>query len=260
MSDELMHMLERVKRGELDPRAAAEEVRRHLAEPMGFATIDHDRARRCGAAEVIFAAGKTAEQVVAIAHAIRSRHPVVLITRATAEQVAALRQSFDAKEIVVGSRGTTVMVGTPAPVEHAAPIPILTAGTSDEAVAEEAELTVRAMGHVAHRISDVGVAGLHRLGARLPELRGAAVIVCIAGMEGALPSVVGGLVDVPVIAVPTSVGYGAAMGGLAALMGMLTSCASGVTVVNIDNGFGAAYSACLINRRATKRDPHAKHG
>ncbi|MCE9589409.1 MAG: nickel pincer cofactor biosynthesis protein LarB [Planctomycetes bacterium] len=256
MDEALGHILRQVQEGTLAPGEAAERVRRHLAEPMGFATIDHDRSRRCGAAEVVFAAGKTPEQVVAIARAIRARHPVALVTRAGVEHVAAMRQSFDAAELTVGSRAGTVMVGAPTPVEHAAPIPIITAGTSDESVAEEAELTVRAMGQTPHRINDVGVAGLHRLNARLPELREAAVIVCIAGMEGALPSVVGGLVDVPVIAVPTSVGYGAALGGIAALLGMLTSCASGVTVVNIDNGFGAAYTACMINRRAAKRSSH----
>jgi NCAIR mutase (PurE)-related protein len=148
--------------------------------------------------------------------------------------------------------GNTALVGRPEPVCDR-PIPIVTAGTSDLPVAEEAAVTCRALGHVANSIHDVGVAGVHRLFGRLDEIRQGNVIIVVAGMEGALPSVIGGLVDVPVIAVPTSVGYGASFGGIAALLGMLNSCASGVTVVNIDNGFGAALAACNINRLVEKR-------
>jgi NCAIR mutase (PurE)-related protein len=253
MNDALHDILEQVRAGSLDPAEAGKRIRERSAQPLGFATVDHDRAHRCGSAEVIYAAGKTPAQVVAIARAVRQRHPVALITRAAAEHVAAVREAFASDKVEVGSRAGTVLVGEPPEATGVRLIPIITAGTSDEPVAEEAELTCKALGHPPRRISDVGVAGLHRLGNRLSELRDANVIVCIAGMEGALPSVVGGLVDVPVIAVPTSVGYGAAFGGIAALLGMLTSCASGVSVVNIDNGFGAAYNACLINRVAARK-------
>jgi hypothetical protein len=174
----------------------------------------------------------------------RSGH--ALVTRADEEQAGAVERTF--ARVMRGSRATTLLVGDP-PAAAGTPIPIVTAGTSDEPVAEEVELTARAMGQSTMRINDVGVAGLSRLVARIEQMRRTGVIVCIAGMEGALPSVVGGLVSVPVVAVPTSVGYGAAFGGVAALLGMLTSCAAGVTVVNIDNGFGAAYAATLIQRQ-----------
>ncbi len=223
-------------------------LREQAAQPLGYATIDHLRGKRCGAAEVIYAQGKTAPQVVAIAESILGREGAVLITRCDAAQLDALAARFDAMPMQVGERQGTALIGTPPPAKEPA-IAIVTAGTSDQAIAEEAELTCVAHGRAVVRISDVGVAGLHRLGTHLGKLREAAAIICIAGMEGALPSVVGGLVDVPVIAVPTSVGYGAAFDGLAALLGMLTSCASGVTVVNIDNGFGAAHAACLIAAR-----------
>jgi len=231
---------------------AAAQIRRLVPQPtesLPDASIDHDRARRCGHAEVIYAPGKTAEQVVRIARSLRARNGSVLISRSRPEQADALVAAFADTPIEVGRRCGTVILGTPPPPDPARPaIPIITAGTSDLPIAEEAELTCKALGHATRAINDVGVAGVHRLTERLGELADSRVIVCIAGMEGALPSVVGGLVGVPVIAVPTSVGYGAAFDGLAALLGMLTSCASGVTVVNIDNGFGAAYSACLINR------------
>lgn len=253
MDHRLAEILERVKAGDLAPEQAGAMVEGLSAEPLGFATVDHARRRRCGAAEVVFAAGKTAAQVVAIVRAIRSRQPAALVTRATPEHRAAMQVELAGETIVMGTRGGTVLVGRPEEVTGVPPIPIVTAGTSDEPVAEEAELTCRAMGQPALRVNDVGVAGLHRLGARLHEFRRANVIICIAGMEGALPSVVGGLVDIPVIGVPTSVGYGAALGGVTPLLGMLTSCASGVSVVNIDNGFGAAYTACLINRLTLRR-------
>jgi len=218
--------------------------------PLDFATPDHDRARRCGHGEVIFGAGKTPEQTVAITRALRDGgQGCVLITRAGPEQVAALRDTFG-DTVEAGLLSGTVMVGRGASA-YDTPIPVVCAGTSDLPVAEEVAMTCRALGHRVHAINDVGVAGLHRLMARQGELKGNAIVV-IAGMEGALPSVVGGLVDVPVIAVPTSVGYGASFGGVSALLGMLNSCASGVTVVNIDNGFGAAYAACQINRRVVE--------
>ena len=222
------------------------------AKPLtaAFATVDHDRARRCGVGEVIFGAGKTAEEVVAIASELRDHgQGCVLITRATPMHFAAVEQAFrkDSVPVAVGSRGGTIMIGE-AERYGTIPIPIVTAGTSDLAVAEEAAMTCRALGYEARPINDVGVAGVHRLMSRVDELKIGGALIVIAGMEGALPSVVGGLVDVPVIAVPTSVGYGASFGGLSALLGMLNSCASGVTVVNIDNGFGAAFAACQINR------------
>lgn len=253
MADPILDILQQVESGGLDPIRAAEALRRQAGQPLGFATVDHDRKARCGVAEVIFAQHKTAQQVVAIAEAILASHTgeaFSLVTRASTAQIEALEARFSPeREVLVGARSGTVLIGTPPQPDAAArAIPIVAAGTSDDAVAEEAELTCRALGQRALRINDVGVAGLHRLGARLDQLRDAAVVICIAGMEGALPSVVGGLVAVPVIAVPTSVGYGAAFGGLAALLGMLTSCSAGVVVVNIDNGFGAAYAASLINK------------
>jgi len=251
---QIAELLEQVRAGQLPVEDAVGRLRTvtaPAAERLDDATIDHDRARRCGFAEVIYAPGKTAEQVVRLARSLRARHGCVLISRARDQQIEAVRNAFDGDPLEVGSLcGTMILGAPPSPADTAVTIPIVTAGTSDQRVAEEAALTCKALGHATTRINDVGVAGVHRLIERMNELRGVRVIVCIAGMEGALPSVVGGLVDCPVIAVPTSVGYGAAFDGLAALLGMMTSCASGVTVVNIDNGFGAAYSACMINRVA----------
>lgn len=244
-------VLDRVREGSLSVEDAVAQVRgwSGRAGRMPDATIDHDRARRCGFPEVVYAPGKTAEQVARIARELHGRNDHVLISRADAGQTDAVRAAFAGQPVEVGPRCGSIIVGDPPAPDPGAPaIPIVAAGTADQPVAEEAAMTCAALGHAARSIMDVGVAGVHRLMDRLDELAGCRVIVCIAGMEGALPSVVGGLVDVPVIAVPTSVGYGAAFDGLAALLGMLTSCASGVTVVNIDNGFGAAYSACLINR------------
>ncbi|MEM9882889.1 MAG: nickel pincer cofactor biosynthesis protein LarB [Planctomycetota bacterium] len=216
------------------------------------ATLDHGRARRCGHAEVVYAAGKTAEDVVGITcELLAAGQPAVLLTRCPPEHVTALNKAFASEGVEVGRRSGTVIVGTP-PLRSATPIPIVTAGTSDLAVAEEASMTCRALGFTPQAINDVGVAGVHRVLERADELRRGSCVVVVAGMEGALPSVVGGLVDVPVIAVPTSVGYGASFGGVSALLGMLNSCASGVTVVNIDNGFGGAYAACQIERVAMR--------
>lgn len=211
--------------------------------------MDHGRAQRCGAAEVIFGQGKTVDQVVAIAGAILAKQPAVLITRLRADHFKAVREAFAEVPQQAAERSGALLLGTPrCTAPDATPIPILVAGTSDLPVAEEAALTCIAHGQVPRVIADVGVAGLHRLLSQLDALREARVVIVVAGMEGALPSVVGGLVDVPVIAVPTSVGYGSSFGGVTALLGMLNSCASGVTVVNIDNGFGAGYAASLINR------------
>jgi hypothetical protein len=249
----IVSLLEQVQAGSLSPEAAASQLHAMQAQPLGFATLDHHRASRCGSSEVIYAAGKTAAQVVAISQALLEKHESVLITRTDAEQVAALESTYadTTTAIEVGSLSGTVLLGTPPKVyEQAEPIPIVTAGTSDLPVAEECAMTCKAMGQPFEAINDVGVAGLHRIIGKAEAIRKGNVVVVVAGMEGALPSVVGGLVDKPVIAVPTSVGYGASFGGIAALLGMLNSCASGVTVVNIDNGFGAGLAASRINKLA----------
>lgn len=229
-----------------------------------FATVDHDRASRCGHGEVIYAAGKLPREVVAIAkELLDAGQPCVLATRCDAEQVAAVRDAFASTyDLDIGERSGAVIVGRPHTESSAgaSDIPIVTAGTSDMKVAEEAAMTCRALGFGVREINDVGVAGVHRVLKRADELRSGSCVIVVAGMEGALPSVVGGLVDVPVIAVPTSVGYGASFGGLSALLGMLNSCASGVTVVNIDNGFGAAYAACQIERMVRRAAEGAKRG
>lgn len=251
MAESIEQILEKVCDGRLTVADAAAALSTQAAQPLGFATIDHDRAARCGFAEVIFAEGKTPAQVAQIAGAIVARSGAVLVTRADSEHVRAVRAALGDRPIATDDRQRTLLIGSPPPCDEGLSIAIITAGTSDQPVADEAQLTCRAMGVSTVRINDVGVAGLQRLGAKLDVVREAAVVICIAGMEGALPSVIGGLVDVPVIAVPTSVGYGAAFDGLAALLGMLTSCASGVVVVNIDNGFGAAHAACLMVRKMT---------
>ncbi|QQE10803.1 nickel pincer cofactor biosynthesis protein LarB [Planctomycetota bacterium] len=257
---DLKSILKQLKNGEINEDAAAEKLTamglglkgEKLSGASGHqdVMVDHDRKQRCGAAEVIYAEGKTAEQVVRIAKAIREKDDVVLITRADREQYEAVRDAFEGEVIEHADRCGTILVGE-VKEKVGGVVPIVTAGTSDMPVAEEAVLTVKAMGLEARLIGDVGVAGLHRLMGRMDELGGddVGVVVVVAGMEGALPSVVGGLVDVPVIAVPTSVGYGASFGGVAALLGMLNSCASGVVVVNIDNGFGAGYAAAMIAKQ-----------
>jgi NCAIR mutase (PurE)-related protein len=228
-----------------------DEAERRLAwtpfETLDFASVDHHRALRQGFPEVVFGQGKTPEQIAAIAERIAGRGDGVLVTRVSPEAADALRFSFPRVEI--SELGRTAWIAPDEIVERRTrgTILVVTAGTSDLPVAEEAAVTARAFGNPVERLTDVGVAGLHRLLAQGEKLRSAAVVIVVAGMEGALPSVVGGLVSAPVIAVPTSVGYGASFGGVAALLGMLNSCASGVTVVNIDNGFGAAAAASRIN-------------
>jgi pyridinium-3,5-biscarboxylic acid mononucleotide synthase len=245
--ERLRALFNQVADGSLSPADAERQLRWAPMEDIDFATVDHHRALRHGYPEVIFGEGKTPEQAAAIALRIASREAGVLVTRASAEVVAALRSVLP--EIEHNQLARTAYLPPSAPLERRVrgSVLVVTAGTSDLPVAEEAAVTARAFGNPVTRLNDVGVAGLHRiLGAR-DVLADAAVIIVVAGMEGALPSVVGGLVGAPVIAVPTSVGYGAAFGGLAALLGMLNSCASGVTVVNIDNGFGAACAASRIN-------------
>jgi NCAIR mutase (PurE)-related protein len=220
-----------------------------MAEPfvdLGFARVDTDRSRRCGFPEVIFADGKTPEQVLAIGRTILAHDPVLLVTRARAEHFALLAAQIPEARWHESARCVTVE-RTPLPRREGT-IGVICAGTSDLPVAEEASVTLEVFGNRVNRVTDVGVAGLHRLLAERDRLEACSALIVVAGMEGALPSVVAGLVSKPVIAVPTSIGYGANFGGIAALLGMLTSCGSGVTVVNIDNGFGAAYAAAQINR------------
>ena len=237
-------------RAEKLPTAAALERLKHLPfEDLGFAKVDHHRALRQGYAEVVFGRGKTPAQVAEIVHAMlrpkAARHNV-LVTRADAKMFAAVRRVARAAKFHPLS-GVITIERTRA-VTGKGTILVVSAGTSDIPVAEEAELTARLLGNRVASIYDVGVAGLHRLLEHRDHLTRARVIICVAGMEGALPSVVGGLVGVPVIAVPTSTGYGASFSGVTALLGMLNSCASNVSVVNIDNGFGAACVASVINR------------
>ena len=244
-------LLDKVKEGSVTPEEAASRLATLPYEDLGFAKVDHHRALRRGFPETIFGSGKTPDQIAAIVERITARGQRVLVTRTSADvhlRVAAVRPEARFHEV---ARCLTVET-TPPP---ALPgwIAICAAGTSDLPVAEEAAVTAAFHGATVERIYDVGVAGLHRLLDRAETIRQADVVVVVAGMEGALPSVVAGLVDSPVIAVPTSVGYGASFHGLAALLAMLNSCASGVGVVNIDNGFGAAHLACLILRRQGSR-------
>jgi len=216
-------------------------------EQLPFATIDHLRPLTQGHQEVIFAQGKTPNQVVAIAERLVSASNMFLATRTEAGHRSALGERFP--RALVNELGRTVYLAQDPepPASGRGTVLVVTAGTADLPVAEEAAVTARAFGNRVDRLTDVGVAGIHRVLSQASVLRSAAVVIVVAGMEGALPSVVGGLVRVPVIAVPTSIGYGASFGGLAALLGMLNSCAAGVTVVNIDNGFGAAAAASRIN-------------
>ncbi|MBA2686199.1 MAG: nickel pincer cofactor biosynthesis protein LarB [Gemmatimonadaceae bacterium] len=241
-------LLDRVASGEIDSAEALRQLGLPDDESLSFATIDHHRALRQGHPEVVFAAGKTPEQVVTIAEHLNSGGDGFLITRVQADMWAPLAERFPEAELNRLGRVAYLPPETPQKVQQGAVL-VITAGTSDLPVAEEAALCARAFGAQVERLTDVGVAGIHRLLSRGEQLRSAAVIIVVAGMEGALPSVVGGLVAIPVIAVPTSVGYGASFGGIAALLSMLNSCAAGVTVVNIDNGFGAAYAASRIIHR-----------
>ena len=243
--EKLRTLLEEVKGGEIAVDDALQSLRTLPFEDLGFSKIDHHRQLRTGFPEVIFCQGKTVEHVKQISERILAAGHPLLATRATADMYEAVKTIQPAARY--NALGRTITVSQ-SEAEGTPGILVVSAGTSDLPVAEEAAETVRMMGNAPERLYDVGVAGLHRLISNHEKLLTARVIIVIAGMEGALPSVVGGLVDCPVIAVPTSIGYGASFGGLAALLGMLNSCASGVTVVNIDNGFGAGYSASLINR------------
>lgn len=244
--EQLRTLLEAVRGGSRGVDDALGELRRLPFEDLGFAKVDHHRALRHGMPEVILGRGKTAAEVRAIAEKLLERSPNLLVTRADEAMFAAVRGLDDKAEFF--PRSSAVRVWGDRQNRGKAKIAVVCAGTSDIPVAEEAQVTAEVMGNAVETIYDVGVAGIHRLLSNLDRLNGARVIICCAGMEGALPSAVGGMVSVPVIAVPTSVGYGASFNGLSALLGMLNSCSSNVSVVNIDNGFGAAYVATLINR------------
>ena len=244
--DRVQALLRQVAEGSLAVEAAIDSLSFDAVESLPFASIDHHRALRQGYPEVIYAPGKTPEQVVAIAERIVERSGGFLATRLSDEGMGAVAARFPDVEINRLGR-TAHLPGIERPAAGRGTILVVTAGTSDLPVAEECAVSACALGNQVSRITDVGVAGLHRLLASKDALYEASVVIVIAGMDGALPSVVGGLVRAPVIAVPTSVGYGASFGGIAALLSMLNSCASGVTVVNIDNGFGAAMAASRIN-------------
>ena len=245
--DRLRSILARVAAGELSPEAALDEVKYLPFEDLGFARVDQHRALRVGFPEVVFGQGKTAEQIAAIADRLRAAGHNVLVTRIDPSAAAALIEQLPGAVYDPVARTATLVVQPPV-VRTRGTVLVIAAGTTDLPVAEEAVRTLEAFGHPVERLYDVGVSGLHRLLASKEQIVSASVLIVVAGMEGALPSVVAGLVDRPVIGVPTSIGYGAAFGGLAALLSMLNSCAAGLTVVNIDNGFGAGYVASLINR------------
>jgi len=242
-----LEVLEKIQSGEVSPEEALLKLCKEPYEDLGYAKLDHHRELRQGIPEVIYGAGKTAEQISGITAAMMEKgQQLILITRLSQEIAEAVQKSVPLQYHQMAGIG--IVGETPAP-DGIGKIVVATGGTSDMPVAEEAALTAEALGNEVVRLYDVGVAGLHRLLSRLDDIMDAQVIICVAGMEGALTSVVGGLVDCPVIGVPTTIGYGAAFNGLSALLTMLNSCASGVSVVNIDNGFGAGYLASMINHQ-----------
>ena len=243
--DEILELFAGVKSGRVSEQEALKYLKNYPYEDVGCAKIDTQRALRNGAGEVIYGEGKTDDEILRIAEAIGARGQNILITRTNERVFGLVREALPQAEF--NARGRVISVKFKEPALTQSYIAIVSAGTADGAVVEEAYETARFLGNDARKFSDAGVAGLHRLIANLEQIRGAKVVIAVAGMEGALASVLAGLVSVPVIAVPTSVGYGASFGGLAALLAMLNSCANGVSVVNIDNGFGAAYNASLIN-------------
>jgi pyridinium-3,5-biscarboxylic acid mononucleotide synthase len=244
--EEIRRILADHKAGALSESAAMERLRSLPFEDLGFANVDHHRTLRQGFPEVIFGGGKSPEQVAGIVQAMMANAHNILVTRASESQYLKVKTVAAAAEFHETARA--IVIRRDETIRGKGTVMVVSAGTSDLPVAEEAVLTLKVMGNRVDTLYDVGVAGLHRLLDRRALIVEARVLIVVAGMEGALPSVVGGLVSVPVIAVPTSVGYGASFGGIAALLGMLNSCAANVTVVNIDNGFGAAMVASLINR------------
>ncbi|EHI98620.1 1-(5-phosphoribosyl)-5-amino-4-imidazole-carboxylate (AIR) carboxylase [Clostridium sp. DL-VIII] len=244
--EEIRDLLEGVKNNKVKIDKALEQLEDLPFKDLGFAKIDNHREIRVGYPEVIYCAGKTVEQVKEIVKFMLTKNNNILGTRATEEMFYAVKEICEDAEY--NKLGRTITINKKKQPLTESYIAIVAAGTSDLPVVEEAYETAKIFGNKAIKITDVGVAGIHRLFSRLDVIRGAKVVIVIAGMEGALASVVGGLVDKPIIAVPTSVGYGANLGGISALLSMLNSCASGVSVVNIDNGFGAAYNASIINK------------
>lgn len=259
-TDQLIRILEEVATGNTTPAAALDRIAWLPVEAVeseegtdAFARLDHHRALRQGFPEVVYGPGKTTTQLVEICGRLARRGTGFLATRLDDEARATLAQRFPEAEVNHAGRIVHLPAEEPIATDGAGTVLIVSAGTGDVPVAEEAAVTAAAMGNPVERLYDVGVAGIHRLLGELPTLQKASIVIVVAGMEGALPSVVGGLVRVPVIAVPTSIGYGAAFGGVAALLGMLNSCAAGLTVVNIDNGFGAAWAATRINQCQVRR-------
>ena len=242
---EILEFITGIKNGKMSEQDTLKYLKNYPFNDIGCAKIDTQRALRNGTGEVIYGAGKTDDEILRIAEAIGARGQNILITRTNERVFKRVREALPQAEF--NARGRVVSVKFKEPALTQSYIAIVSAGTADGAVVEEAYEMARFLGNDARKFSDAGVAGLHRLIANLEQIRGAKVVIAVAGMEGALASVLAGLVSVPVIAVPTSVGYGASFGGLAALLAMLNSCANGVSVVNIDNGFGAAYNASLIN-------------
>ncbi|NNE98206.1 MAG: nickel pincer cofactor biosynthesis protein LarB [Pyrinomonadaceae bacterium] len=245
-NDDITQILKSHADGNISIDEATKAIKNLSYEDVGYARIDHSRASRQGFPEVIFGQGKSAEQIVGIFEKLIERSPNILVTRTNKDVYGEIRNVFNDAEW--HERAGMIRIQKNKNVTGVGEIAVVTAGTSDIPVAEEAALTAEAMGNDVKRIWDAGVAGIHRILSEREMLQNARVVIVAAGMEGALPSVVGGLVGVPVIAVPTSIGYGASFEGVAALLGMLNSCASNVTVVNIDNGFGAGFVASLINR------------
>lgn len=243
---DIIRLLEMYKSGEIKQEDITEKLLSRGVESLGFAAIDTDRSERTGIPEVIYSAGKTAEQVAEIAHRMVEREIPVLATRASREVYDAVRKKIP--HAIYHEQAQAIVYQPVKPEPTDGYIAVVTAGTSDIPVSEEAGITAEFLGNRVERIYDVGVAGIHRLFHRMDLIRGASVVIVVAGMEGALASVVGGMVDKPVIGVPCSTGYGANFGGVSALLSMLNSCAAGVSVVNIDNGFGAACQASLINK------------
>lgn len=243
--EKILELLQKVKDGQVSPEQAVLELKMKPFEDLGYAKIDHHRGVRQGIQEVIFGSGKTPEQIIGIASAMKEKgNSNILITRLSKEKANYIKEKLELSYDELSGIG---VVGKKSEITAETTIVVATGGTSDMPIAEEAALTAEVLGNKVVRLYDVGVAGLHRLLSQLDVLMSAKVIIAVAGMEGALASVIGGLVDCPVIAVPTSIGYGSNLGGLSALLSMLNSCASGVSVVNIDNGFGAGYLASMIN-------------
>lgn len=244
---DVRHLLESVKNDEIDIDTAVEKLKDLPYEDLGYANIDHHRELRNGYPEVIYCEGKTDEQIIGIVDVLLKKESNVLGTRCRKETAEKLKEIYDNVEYDEASR-ILMIKSHEIEINGKGTIVVLTAGTSDISVADEAYYTAKFLGNNVERVYDVGVAGIHRLLSKRHIIEKARVVIAVAGMEGALPSVVGGMVDVPVIAVPTSVGYGASFNGLTALLAMLNSCASGISVVNIDNGFGAGYLASMINK------------